>query len=279
MPAQDAHVADNRATWDDRAAVHEASGYGIDELIADPDRITPEVAQDVDRLGDLRGRDVVHLQCHLGTDTVALKRLGARRVVGVDLSGESIRRARSIAERAGAADIELVEADVYDARAAVDGSFDVVCTSIGVLCWLTDVAGWAGVVASLLRPGGRFVVRDDHPVLQTLGDDTSRGLVIEQPYFERAEPSTWDEPVTYIEASPEAPRITHGINHQWNHSIGEIVTAVLDAGLVLDSFEETPCSAWMRYPDLMEPHGPGYRLREGWDRVPMQFVLAAHRPA
>ena len=88
---------DNRANWDDRAALHEASGYGIQHLVSDPNAISNEVAQDRERLGDLTGKDVIHLQCHLGTDTVGLACLGARRVVGVDLSGESLRRARDIA--------------------------------------------------------------------------------------------------------------------------------------------------------------------------------------
>src|SRR5690606_37297581 len=124
---------DNRANWDDRAALHGDAGYGIEELVADPARITPEVAQDRDRLGDLTGRDVIHLQCHLGTDTLSLARLGARRVVGVDLSPGSLARSREITARAGA-EIEFVEANVYEAREAVTGDFDLVYTSIGVLC-------------------------------------------------------------------------------------------------------------------------------------------------
>ena len=83
---------DNRRNWDDRSALHQAAGYGIQRLIDDPAAISETLAPDVERLGDLRGRDVVHLQCHLGTDTIGLARLGARRVVGVDLSGESLRR-------------------------------------------------------------------------------------------------------------------------------------------------------------------------------------------
>jgi 2-polyprenyl-3-methyl-5-hydroxy-6-metoxy-1,4-benzoquinol methylase len=155
--------ADNRANWDERAALHEAAGYGIEELIADPASISQTLAPDRDRLGDLTGADVIHLQCHLGTDTVSLARLGASRVVGLDLSGESLRRARAIADRCGT-DIEYVESNVYDARSAVSGDFDLVYTSLGVLCWLPDVDAWARVIASLLKPGGAFLIRDDPDV-------------------------------------------------------------------------------------------------------------------
>lgn len=106
---------DNRKNWDDRAALHHASGYGVQQLIDDPDAISGTLAPDVPRLGDLKDKDVIHLQCHLGTDTVSLSRLGPRRVVGVDLSGESLRRAREIASACGV-DVEYVEANVYDAR-------------------------------------------------------------------------------------------------------------------------------------------------------------------
>src|SRR5699024_2608585 len=204
-------------------------------------------------------------------------RLGARRVVGVDLSPGSLRRARLLAERAGAA-IEYVEANVYDAREAVEGAFDLVYTSLGVLCWLPDVTAWAQVVASLLRPGGRFLIRDDHPMFMTVGEDVSDGLRIEQPYFQRPEPMTWDEAGSYVQSPQDAPAFENGVNHQWNHSVGEILTALLEAGLVLDSFEESPYSAWQPWPELMMADGQGYRLGAAPDRHTLQLVLTAHRP-
>ncbi|MFT3875362.1 MAG: class I SAM-dependent methyltransferase [Propioniciclava sp.] len=276
---RDSHLtwfAENEANWDDRAALHERSGYGIEELVADPARITPELAQDVDRLEPIAGADVIHLQCHLGTDTVGFARLGARRVVGVDLSGESLSRARSIAERCGVR-IGYVQANVYDARQAVEGDFDIVYTSLGVLCWLPEVAGWAQVVASLLKPGGRFLIRDDHPMFMTIGEDVRDGLRIEQPYFERPDPLTWVDEGSYVDA-PDAAPVQHARNHQWNHSLGAIVTALLDAGLRIDALEETPYAAWCAWPDLMVREGDRWRLREDPDRLPLQFMIAAHRP-
>ena len=166
------HFVDNRANWDDRATLHEASGYGIAELLASPTALTKDVTDDRERLGDLVDLDVIHLQCHLGLDTISLSRLGARRVVGLDLSPRSLERARELARRAGAR-IELVESNVCAAREAVTGDFDLVYTTLGVLCWLPDIDLWARVVARLLSPGGRLVLRDDHPVFMAVGDDTS----------------------------------------------------------------------------------------------------------
>lgn len=157
--AHRSHFTDNRANWDDRAALHEASGYGIAELLASPSAVTKDVTDDLERLGDLDGLDVIHLQCHLGLDTISLARLGARRVVGLDMSPRSLDRARELARRAEA-HIELIESNVYAAREVVTGDFDLVYTTLGVLCWLPDIDAWARVAACLLRPGGRLVLEE-----------------------------------------------------------------------------------------------------------------------
>ena len=277
--AHRAHFADNRANWDDRAALHEACGYGIAELLASPAALTKDVAADLGRLGDLTGLDVIHLQCHLGLDTISLARLGARRVVGLDLSPRSLERARDLARRAGAR-IELVESNVYAARGAVTGDFDLVYTTLGVLCWLPDVGAWARVVARLLRPGGRLVLRDDHPVFMAVGDDASHGLTLHEPYFQQDEPMTWENEGSYVEAPADAAPIAHTRNHQWNHAVGEILTALLGAGLVLEEVGETRVSAWRRWPELMEPCEGGYRFADPALRemLPLQLVVVARRP-
>lgn len=273
------HFVDNRANWDDRATLHEASGYGIAELLASPTALTKDVTDDRERLGDLVDLDVIHLQCHLGLDTISLSRLGARRVVGLDLSPRSLERARELARRAGAR-IELVDSNVYAAREAVTGDFDLVYTTLGVLCWLPDVDLWARVVARLLRPGGRLVLRDDHPVFMAVGDDTSQGLTLHEPYFQQEEPMTWEKEDSYVEAPEGAAPIAHTRSHQWNHAVGEILTALLGAGLVLEEVSETRVSAWCRWPDLMEPCEGGYRFTDPAmrDMLPLQLVVVARRP-
>lgn len=271
---------DNRANWDDRAAIHVASGYGIEELAADPAALSEVISLDRERLGDLRGADVIHLQCHLGTDTISLARLGARRVVGLDFSGESLVQARRIAARCGAgrAEIHYVQANVYDSRDAVTGDFDLVYTGIGALCWLPAVRPWARVVASLLRPGGRFLIREDHPIRATTADDVSGGIRIEYPYFERPEPQTWVDEHSYVEAPADAPVISHSTNHQWNHGLGEVVTALIDAGLVIDSLAEFDHMRWNPWGSAMVADDRGFRLAERPDRIPLEYVVTAHRP-
>lgn len=218
----------NRAMWDERAPVHAASpDYGLDRFVEDPAFLSDVVRFDLPLLGDVSGLRGVHLQCHIGTDTVSLSRLGAR-MTGLDFSAASLAEARGLADRLGA-EVDFVEAEVYDAVEVLGReSFDLVFTGIGALCWLPDIRRWATMVAGLLRPGGRLFLREAHPVLWALEDSRADHLlVIEHPYFERREPTVWDEGGTYVQTDVVlAPRRTH----EWSHGLGEIVTALVDAG-------------------------------------------------
>ena len=157
--------------------------------------------------------------------------------------------------------MDFVEADVYDAvdRLGTRG-FDLVYTGIGALCWLPDVRRWAAVVAALLRPGGRLFMREGHPMLWTLADPRDDGLlVVEHPYFERDEPTVWDEPGTYVQTEAV---FTHNLTHEWNHGLGEIVTALHAEGMLLTMLEEHDSVPWEAMPGQME------RLDGGEWRLP-----------
>lgn len=272
-----AHFADNQANWDDRAHSHMSGNYGgHEQLLADPTFITPELAQDIFRFGDLSGKNVLHLQCHVGTDTICFPRLGARRTVGLDLSPDSLHYAQQLSD-ATSAQLELVQSNVYDARATVDGHFDLVYTSLGVLCWLPDIDAWAQTVASLVAPGGQFFIRDDHPMFMTIDEDTSHGLLVTQPYFQTTEPLTWESDTSYTNDA-DAPPISHSTNHQWNHSLGQTLTALIKAGLIIDDVEETEYSAWCPWPELMVEDNGRWRLRDNPQRLPLQFAIHAHKP-
>ena len=167
----------NRASWDERAPAHAASrDYAVDRFASDPGHLSEVVRFDLPLLGDIGGLRGVHLQCHIGTDTVSLARLGAD-MTGLDFSPASLAEARRIASLAGA-DVRFVEAEVYDAPGALGPEpFDLVYTGIGALCWLPDIARWARVVAGLLRPGGRLFIREGHPMLWALDDPRPDGLL------------------------------------------------------------------------------------------------------
>ena len=262
----------NLANWNDRAGAHAASpGYGVDRFAADPSHLSHTVRFDRELLGSVEGQRGVHLQCHIGTDTVSLARLGAT-MTGLDFSDKSLVEARRTAELAGA-DVRFVQSDVYDAHAAVGDGYDFVYTGVGALCWLPDVARWARVVASLLRPGGRLFIREGHPVLWAIAEGRTDVVALEYPYFELPEPMVWTEGGTYMETDVE---FTHKITHEWNHGIGEIVTAVLNAGMTLTGLVEHQSVPWEALPGLMSrTSDKEWQLTDRPWRLPHTYTLQA----
>jgi SAM-dependent methyltransferase len=264
----------NRALWDERAAAHAASqDYGFDRFEADPAHLSDVVRFDLPRLGDVRGLCGVHLQCHLGTDTLSLARLGAR-MTGLDFSAASLAQARALAERAGPP-VEYVRSTVDDAVDALGaGGFDLVYTGIGALCWLPDIRRWARTVATLLRPGGRLFLREGHPVLWALADRRPDDLlVLEYPYRERVEPTIWDEDGTYVRTDVS---FTHTRSAEWNHGLGEVVTALLAEGLTIDGLEEHESVPWEALPGMMHRVEFGeWQLTDRPWRLPHTYTLRA----
>jgi len=266
----------NRANWDERAPAHAASpDYAVDRFASDPAHLSEVVRFDLPLLGDVGGLRGVHLQCHIGTDTISLARLGAS-MTGLDFSNASLTQARRIAGLAGA-DVRFVQAEVYDALTVLEpASFDLVYTGIGALGWLPDIARWAAVVAGLLRPGGRLFIREGHPMLWALEDSRPDGLlVVEYPYFEREEPMVFDEGGTYVETDAV---FTHNRTHEWNHGLGEIMTALMTAGVDVTGFAEHDSVPWEALPGQMERIGGGeWRLADRPWRLPHTYTLQAVR--
>ena len=281
-PAEPDYLVANRANWDDRAVIHASSpDYEVRAFVEDPHFLSGVVRFDRPRLGDVRGLDGVHLQCHIGTDTISVARLGAR-MTGLDLSPQSVAEARALAAAAGA-DIDYVVSDVYDAPAALDGrTFDLVYVSLGAISWLPSVQRWAEVVDAVLRPGGRLFIRDTHPMLDTMEPDPATGRPVPAwPYFEHPDPVVWHDNITYVSpAEDNTHEITHTEAHTWSHAIGETVSALLRQGMVLTMLEEHDSVPFCPFPGLMTRSEPGeWRMTEHPERMAMSFTLGATKPA
>lgn len=255
------------ANWDARTPIHVASRfYDVGARPATSWFAAYEWAD----LGDLTGRDVLHLQCHLGTETAAFTERGARRVVGLDISAASVAEARRLAT----APIEYVRANVYDAPAALDGDrFDVVYTGKGALCYLPDLDRWARVVKELLRPGGLFYLVEFHPVLVALGlVPSGPELLLRGDYLEGRGAQPRDGTHTYT----DGPALTRSTEvYEWAHGLGEVVTALVGAGLRITSLRESDEIPWPRWPEMV-PTGTGFwRLPDAAPRIPLFYALAA----
>jgi SAM-dependent methyltransferase len=266
------YVQINRANWNSRVP-HHVEGYDLESFRSDANFISEVVRFDVPRLGSVEGLDVVHLQCHIGTDTLSLARLGPHSVTGLDFSAPALAAAAELATECGA-EIDYVESELYDAVDVLGGErFDLVYTGVGALCWLPDIARWADVVARLLRPGGRLFIREGHPVLWSLSDERPDGLlVIEYPYFE-SEGVTFHEERTYV---PHEEPLASPDSVGFNHGVGELITAVMHAGMTLTSFEEHRSVPWNPLGGIMQDDGEGeYRLRDTPDRLALTYTLQA----
>jgi SAM-dependent methyltransferase len=266
----------NLANWNERVPAHVASqDYGFERFASDPDHLSHVVQFDRPRLGDIRGLRGVHLQCHIGTDTVSLARLGAH-MSGLDFSEPAIVAARHLAEIAGQS-VEFYQADLYDAVDVLGrGTFDFVFTGIGALCWLPDIARWGQLVADLLAPGGRLFVRDGHPMLWALDERHPDVIVVEYPYFEQPDPLVWDEDGTYVDTEASFVNTT---THSWNHGIGEIVSSLLNAGLSLTMLVEHDSVPWDALPGKMVVDDAGeWRLSDRPERLAASYTLQAVKP-
>lgn len=259
------------ANWDERTPIHLASRF-YRERSAEDWFADYEWAD----LGDIAGRDVLHLQCHLGTETAAFARKGARSTVGLDLSAASIEAARRTND---GLPVEFVRANVYDAAEALGGrQFDIVYTGKGALCYLPDLGRWAGIVAGLLRPGGRFYLVEFHPVLCSLGlvprSPDDRELLLRNDYLEGRGAREIDATRTYT----DGPALTGAtVSYEWAHGLGEVVSTLVAAGITVEKLREIDEIPWPRWPH-MAPAGNGFwRLPDDAPRVPLFYALAGSR--
>lgn len=261
-------MAVNEANWDARTPVHAASRF-----YEKPASFWFAPFEWAD-LGALSGRAVLHLQCHLGTETIEFARRGARAVVGLDFSTEAVRQARRIAEQAGV-EVEYVRANVYDAAEALTGrTFDVVYTGKGSLCYLPDLSAWAAQLAELLNPGGLCYLAEFHPMLNALGPTPRPGdatqLLLRHDYLGGRGAIPHDNDHTYTDG-PALEGETRAF--EWVHGLGEVVTALLGAGLSVTGLRETELLPWPRWPHMVRAEHGWWRLPDDAPRIPLLYAL------
>jgi SAM-dependent methyltransferase len=257
-------LENNRSLWNGWTRLHKPSRfYDIESFKAGKSSLKPlELAE----VGDVAGKSLLHLQCHFGMDTLSWARLGAH-VTGADFSDEAIILARTLADELNIR-ARFVRSNVYDLPAALEDKFDIVYTSYGVLSWLPELDPWAEVIAHFLKPGGFFYIAEYHPFIFMLGED---GHTFEYPYFHTPDPIKLHSTGSY--AVPEATGFSH-TEYNWSHSLGDVVNAVIRAGLRLEFLREFP----YRHSDAFttEKFESGLPPPKGWQvETPHKFSLRA----
>jgi ubiquinone/menaquinone biosynthesis C-methylase UbiE len=266
-------IETNKAMWDERVPIHAASDfYDQDAFRAGRDEIRDFEAAEV---GDVTGKRLLHLQCHMGQDTLSWARRGASKVVGLDFSEPAVEVARGLAAEIGMGPdrAQFVASDVYEAPSAVpDADYDIVYTGIGALDWLPDIRRWAQTAASLVAPGGFLYVAEFHPFTHVIDWDGTR---IERDYFD-PRPVVMDEPGTYVDF--EAPTVNNR-SFERMHTMGDIVTSIAAAGLRIEFLHEFDATLFQRHGGLERGEDGYFRVPEGRPRLPLMFSLKASRPA
>jgi SAM-dependent methyltransferase len=260
----------NRRNWDERAAIHARNRtgfYPIDRLKAGEDILQPIEAAEI---GDVAGKRLIHLQCHIGLDTLCLARRGAI-VTGLDFSPTAIAAARALASELGIP-AEFVESDVFGARERLSGSFDLAFVTWGTICWLPNIERWAQVVASLLAAGGVLYLADAHPSALVLEEIEGRILPHYPWRVSTDKPLIFEDAQTY---TGDATELVEKRNYEWIHPLSAIITGLIEAGLQLEFLHEHERLPWKLFAS-MEPDGDRmFRLPETAVPIPLSFSLMA----
>jgi len=272
-PSADEINRANVALWNEWAMIHERSAaYDVPGLIQGKSSLH---ALELEEVGVVSGRSLLHLQCHIGLDTLSWARLGAT-VTGVDYSPSAI----SIASRVSAeANIpaEFICCNLYELYAQLNRQFDIVFTSYGVLMWLPDLKKWAGVISRYLRPGGFFYMIELHPFAAVFdADNPDAELRVRDAYFRPGEPVRLEGQGTYAEPLAQVKQTEH---YEWTHTLGEVVSALAGVGLEIEFLHEFPYCVEGMLTNLMERSDDGwFRLKNHDQYIPLMYSIRAGKP-
>lgn len=255
----------NRQLWNQRTAVHKDSGfYNLAGFRAGKSVLTPiELAE----LGDVSGKTLLHLQCHFGMDSLDWARRGAK-VTGVDLSDVAINEAKQLNHDLGL-DAVFACCNVLDTSAHVKQQFDIVFTSYGTIGWLPDLEPWAAMIAERLKPGGVFYIAEFHPVVWMFDDEFTR---ITYPY-ENREVIITENQGTYTDREAAI----RGKEYSWNHSISEVLNALIRAGLRIELFNEHMYSPYPCFRNVAEVEPGKWQVKGLEGKLPMVYSIRAIR--
>lgn len=267
MDLEHDYIEINRQSWNNRTDAHlKSEFYDLDGFLKGKTSLNDI---ELNLLGDIRGKSILHLQCHFGQDTISLGRLGAE-VTGVDLSDKAIESARQIA-KADKSNARFICCDIYDLPNHLDETFDIVFTSYGTIGWLPDLDKWAGIVSRFLKPSGQFVFVEFHPVVWMFDDDFEK---IGYRYFNSG-PIFETENGTYADKKAAITQTYVG----WNHGIGEVVSSLIQNGLEVKSLEEFDYSPYNCFNKTIEFEPKKFRIGHLDDKIPMVYSIMAQKKA
>ena len=255
----------NKNSWNARVEPHlESDFYFVDEFLKGRNSLN---SIELDLLGDIKGKSVLHLQCHFGQDSISLSRMGAK-VTGIDLSDKAVDTARDLAKKCGT-DTEFICTDVYNLPNVLNEKFDIVFTSYGTIGWLPDLKQWANVVSHFLKKEGEFVMAEFHPLVWMYDDDfegVTYNYFNEKPIVETSEG-------TYADTSADI--VQDYVS--WNHPLSDVLQSLIDEKLTLENFSEFDWSPYACFKHLEEFEKGKWRITKFGNKIPMVYAIKAKK--
>ena len=265
MKSSKNYIEVNKESWNKRTEVHVKSDFYDNETFKKGKCSLNQI--ELDLLGDISGKSILHLQCHFGQDTISLNRFGAQ-ITGVDLSDKSIRYAEQLAEETNAT-AKFVCCNIYDLKNHLNEKFDIVFASYGTIGWLPDMQKWADIIKHFLKPKGEFVFVEFHPFVWMFNDDFN---TIQYNYF-NTEPIIETETGTY--ADTDSNIIQENIT--WNHSISEVIQSLLNSDLNIETLKEFDYSPYPCFKNIEKVEKNKYRIKHLNNKIPMIYALKARK--
>jgi 2-polyprenyl-3-methyl-5-hydroxy-6-metoxy-1,4-benzoquinol methylase len=262
----------NRQSWDERAGIHARDTTG--DYMLDRFRAGEDALHDIDavELGDISGKRVLHLQCHIGRDTLCLARRGAI-VTGLDFSAPALAVARQLATETGLR-ATFVQGTVDQAPEVTPRPFDLVFTTWGTICWLPDTKKWANAIASVLKIGGELYFADMHPAFAVF--EVEGGKLV--PSWDFQTPA--NRPLEFANATTytgDPTVMTNQATREWIHSLSAVLGSLIDAGMTITMFHEHEVLPWQGLPILVPATERLWRLPDGYPRLPLSYSLRARK--
>ncbi len=261
----------NLKRWNEATEIHAKSkDYDLESFMKGKNSLHKI---ELEELGDISGKSLLHLQCQFGLDTLSWARLGASRVVGIDYSDKAIKLANSINEQLKLP-ADFICTNIYDLPQKLDEKFDIVFTSYGVLAWLPDLKEWAKIVAHFLKKGGTFFIAEFHPFAWIFDDEHPNELIYKYAYFFGKEPLYYTSAYTYTDQEEEMYNID---SYNWQHTFGDIISALIDVGLTIESVKEYPYTFFPQFPFMEEFEKGVWRFKKDKYNLPLIFSIRANK--
>jgi 2-polyprenyl-3-methyl-5-hydroxy-6-metoxy-1,4-benzoquinol methylase len=259
------YIEANKELWNQRTDVHFTSDFYDVPTFIEGKNSLKEI--ELELLGDVNGKSILHLQCHFGQDTLSLARMGAK-VTGIDLSDKSITKANELAKQLNL-DAEFICSDIFELKKNLQRQFDIIFTSYGTIGWLPELKTWAKIISHYLKPGGEFIIAEFHPVMWMFDNDFK---YLQYSYFNK-ETIIEEEEGTYADTS--SPIKT--TSYYWNHSLSDVINPLITESLEIEVFNEFDYSPYNCVRNMVQIAEGKYQLTGMEGKIPMVFALKARK--